>query len=58
MDDVAKYYEHSGRYDTSSGSCEGGEESEDGDGESRPAGIDTQRGKKDGDETGACTGQE
>ena len=41
VNDVAKYYEHNGRDDAGSGSCEGGKEREDGDGESRPTGVNT-----------------
>lgn len=58
MDDLFEYDEHDGGNDAAGSRCEGAEESEDGDGESRPARVNTQWGEEDGNEAGGNTSQE
>lgn len=57
MDDIAEYNEHNGGNNAGGSRCEGAEEGEDGDWKSCPAGVDTQRSKKDGNKAGGCTSQ-
>ena len=57
MDDLSEYDEH-GRGDDASGRrCEGTKKGEDGNGQSCPARVYTQRGNKDGNKTGARASQ-
>ena len=48
MDDLAEHNEHDGCDDAGGSCCESAEEGEDGDGESNPACVDTERSEKDG----------
>lgn len=47
VDDLAEYGEHDSGDDAGSSRCEGAEEGEKGDGESRPARVNTERGEED-----------
>ena len=58
MDDLVEYDEHDGGDDAGRSRREGAEEGEDGDGESRPARVNAEWGEEDGNDRGACTGQE
>lgn len=58
VDDIAEYNEHDSGDGAGNSRCEGAEEGQYGDRQSRPTGIDTEGSEKDGDKTGACASQE